>query len=491
MKAAIAAMLLICFMGLMFGSVASAQGPNVDWCSGYETLLCPTGEAHAIIQTTDGHFVAAGWGRIYFDARPDDHLRIFVVKVDSTGDTLWTRSQEIDSLNLQAWTIEETHDGGFILGASGYIGLSPGGLGIRYLLKLNQSGEVVFLRNCGTSAYGWNPVVACAAGDDGYFLAGTGQSDSLVLLRTDADGVIIWQRSYYMAGTVDVRATTLSGEGDLTLVGSSGADAFMMQVDDSGSVQWSRCYRGLGYRSLFDVTATPDGYFVAAGADGNGITWNHALVIKTDSTGDTLWTRIFAGASPQRLKAVSVSADTGYVVAGSLSSIRYEFVDTCGLLMKLDPQGSTLWTQAYPCGDFGAGFGALDVIQAGDSSFVLAGGINWGLETSFALMKTEPDRSVPVSPQRAGEIPEHYRISAFPNPFNPVTTLSFTLPRAGTVRLAVHDLLGREVRRLTDEVFAAGAHAIRFDGADLPSGLYFATLRSGEFTATQKLLLLK
>lgn len=84
-----------------------------------------------------------------------------------------------------------------------------------------------------------------------------------------------------------------------------------------------------------------------------------------------------------------------------------------------------------------------------------------------------------------------FHLIATPNPFNPYTTISFALPHPAHARLTVYDVLGREVRVLANDNFAPGEHRLRFDGSDLPSGIYFARLQSGEFVATQKLLLLK
>jgi len=88
-------------------------------------------------------------------------------------------------------------------------------------------------------------------------------------------------------------------------------------------------------------------------------------------------------------------------------------------------------------------------------------------------------------------IPESPSLLAFPNPFNPTTTLSFSLPHEARTRIAVFDLLGREVAVLADEMFTAGEHRVMFNGSALPSGLYFARLQSGDLAATHKLLLLK
>jgi hypothetical protein len=87
--------------------------------------------------------------------------------------------------------------------------------------------------------------------------------------------------------------------------------------------------------------------------------------------------------------------------------------------------------------------------------------------------------------------PSSFNLSSFPNPFNPTTTLAFSLPQTGQVKVVVYDLLGREVAVLAERVFEAGEQRLRFDGSALPSGLYFARLQSGPISVTQKLLLLK
>jgi len=78
-----------------------------------------------------------------------------------------------------------------------------------------------------------------------------------------------------------------------------------------------------------------------------------------------------------------------------------------------------------------------------------------------------------------------------PSPFNPSTSLRFDLPAPAHVRLEVFDTAGRLIRTLVEERRQAGSHAVTFDGSGLPSGLYFARLTAGDYTQTQKLVLLK
>jgi hypothetical protein len=82
-------------------------------------------------------------------------------------------------------------------------------------------------------------------------------------------------------------------------------------------------------------------------------------------------------------------------------------------------------------------------------------------------------------------------LTNYPNPFNPRTTIKYELPKASDVRLAVYDLLGREVSVLVNEGKDAGVHEVRFDGSGLASGVYFYKLTAGSNVKTRKLIVSK
>lgn len=90
-------------------------------------------------------------------------------------------------------------------------------------------------------------------------------------------------------------------------------------------------------------------------------------------------------------------------------------------------------------------------------------------------------------------IPDRFTLNqAYPNPFNPSTTISFTIAEAGNVSLKVYDLMGREVRNVVDNSFKAqGSYSFKVDMNDLSSGVYFYTLRQGNNIQTKKMMLLK
>jgi photosystem II stability/assembly factor-like uncharacterized protein len=91
-----------------------------------------------------------------------------------------------------------------------------------------------------------------------------------------------------------------------------------------------------------------------------------------------------------------------------------------------------------------------------------------------------------------GTIPIEYLLQQnYPNPFNPVTTIHYGLPRASLVVIKLFDNLGQELRLLVNEQQDPGYHEVRFDGANLPSGVYFYRMQAGSFVETKKLLLVR
>jgi len=84
-------------------------------------------------------------------------------------------------------------------------------------------------------------------------------------------------------------------------------------------------------------------------------------------------------------------------------------------------------------------------------------------------------------------------LNNYPNPFNPSTTIEFSLPQVSTVSIRVYDVLGREVAVLLNEYISAGAGSVRFDASQyhIASGVYFYRIQAGSFVQTKKMILMQ
>jgi hypothetical protein len=130
----------------------------------------------------------------------------------------------------------------------------------------------------------------------------------------------------------------------------------------------------------------------------------------------------------------------------------------------------------------------------------------WNDVANIAYQAANPyDRlvNVEMAPQfwvdvkQLNGLPESYSLSQnYPNPFNPTTTINFSIPKSGAVKLIVYNMLGQQIRTLVDKVAIAGNMSATWDGKDsrgmtVSSGIYLYRLTAGSFTAAHKMILLK
>ena len=110
---------------------------------------------------------------------------------------------------------------------------------------------------------------------------------------------------------------------------------------------------------------------------------------------------------------------------------------------------------------------------------------------------SDVDFGIDVTPtsgieKNKNSVPVSYKLEQnYPNPFNPSTTIRYSIPKAGDVEITVHDVLGKEIILLENGYKQPGSFSVDFNATDLSSGMYFYTIKSGNFTETKKMTLIK
>jgi uncharacterized delta-60 repeat protein len=447
-------------------------------------------EAYSVQQTADGGYVVAGYTASFGVGEWD----LYLVKTDSQGDTLWTRTYGWIGFD-GARSVQQTTDGGYIV--AGYTWSFGAGYDDFYLVKTDSQGRYLWSRTYGGTGY--EEAYSCRrTTDGGYVLAGytdsfgAGSTD-FYLVKTDSLGDTLWTRTYGGSSWDVAYSVQQTSDGGYVVAGytrSFGAgdlDFYLVKTDGEGDTLWTRTYGGSHEDWARSVEQTSDGGYVVAGHTHSFGGGEHFYVVKTNGQGDTLWTRTYGGGTAAKASAVQQTDDEGYIVAGgSLSSAAgsWDFY-----LVKTDSLGDTLWTRTY--GGTGTDE-AYSVQQTADGGYVLAGYTeSYGAgEADFYVVKTGPDIS-PAAPT-ISPFPSGYQLHAnYPNPFNSLTTIRYDVGRTGPVSVKVFDLLGREVTTLVQGIIPAGSYTVTWDAGDLPSGLYLCRMNAGEFTQTKKMVLLK
>jgi len=92
----------------------------------------------------------------------------------------------------------------------------------------------------------------------------------------------------------------------------------------------------------------------------------------------------------------------------------------------------------------------------------------------------------------ASSAPREFKLGQnYPNPFNPSTTISFELPGASQISLKIHNSAGQHVATLLEDDLTAGNYQFQWNSQNLPSGIYYYTLKSRSFSQTKRMILLK
>jgi hypothetical protein len=151
--------------------------------------------------------------------------------------------------------------------------------------------------------------------------------------------------------------------------GAGGRDIYLVKLDSSGNVQWTKTIGGSSYDEAWSIIQSSDGGYVVAGETrsfgaGNG----DIYVVKLDSSGNVIWTKTIGGSDWDEAYSIIQSSDGGYVVAGETRSFGAGNGDI--YVVKLDSSGNVIWTKTIGGSDWDE---ALSIIQSSDGGYVVAG----------------------------------------------------------------------------------------------------------------------
>lgn len=308
-----------------------------------------------------------------------------------------------------------------------------------------------------------------------------------------SDGGQSWEA--YSTGLPAGAITGLAVLGDSIYAGTGGSGVYVRRL--SSSTSWSAYNEGL---SVFGVNSI--------GTSGNHLTAGIALYFYVRPQGGAQWTEVYLNSPPaQRLvfetlplgSYLFAGTDDG-VYRGDLNAQNWEKIDIAGLpgrdVEALAADGARLYAGVrfnlehfiWYTDDFGQNWNiqAHEFVELFD--LVMTAGRLWAARLDgLWYLDVGTDVKEPKS-----QLPTDFQLGQnHPNPFNPATTISFTLPASGPVELKVYDVLGRKVRTLVAGSKKAGTHSVRFDADGLPSGVYFYQLRAGKYESTRKMILIK
>ncbi|MFX1517309.1 MAG: hypothetical protein ACFFC6_13480 [Promethearchaeota archaeon] len=297
--------------------------------------------AYSLIQTSVDGFILAGFTRSDGAGNSDS----WRVKTDANGEMLWNRTYGGPE-NDKARTVIQTNDGGFLVVGSTF--------------SYGNGGEDVWL------------------------------------IKTDSNGLVLWNRTYGGTHLDIVRSMIQTIDGgfvlagftikwlDLAGLGNGGADIWIMKIDTRGNLQWNHTYHGGKDERIYSIIQTLEGGFALAGrttvtGDFNSEIW----LVKTDAFGQIEWNQTYQGVEDEWVYSLIQTSDKGFILAG-INQTQFSSESDI-VILKTNAYGNVIWSKTYGNGG-SSNECTYNLLQTPDGGFAFAGYIKlYGTSRSDVL----------------------------------------------------------------------------------------------------------
>jgi len=345
---------------------------------------------NSVQQTTDGGYIITGYTGSFGNGSTD----IWLIKTDSQGDTLWAQTFGGGG-DEEGSSVQQTVDGGYII--IGHTRSFGAGNADVYLIKTDISGVLQWLQTFGGNASDHGNSVEQTT-DGGYIICGRTESfgnggKDVYLIKTDGNGVEQWTQTF--GGSSDdegasVQQTTDGGYiicGLTESFGNGYEDIWLIKTDSQGDSLWTKTFGGSDSDEGFSVQQTTDGGYVVTGYTESTANGNRNInLIKTDGSGNLQWEQKFGGNLPTAGVSVRQTTDGGYIVSGDGFAVGTASYDV--YLIKTDATGLLQWQQTF--GGNNEAFGK-SVQQTSDGGYIITGGWSYvpNGQTDLYLIKVD------------------------------------------------------------------------------------------------------
>lgn len=419
----------------------------------------------------------------------------WLLKIDEQGDTLWT-SYPSGFMGGAAYSVAETSDGGYIL--AGYQAATDDGKYHLALVKISSTGEEIWARLDGYwfphDSTGGIGLSVDETSDGGYILTGYrkpfifGEITDLWLIKTDSAGELEWSKTHGAENPDWGECVHQTSDGGYIIAGYTSTDwsYMVLKTDENGDTLWTSGMPDWWYGQAYSVCPTSDGGYMAAGyvfpfEDGK----HHLYLLKMNSSGDTLWSRMDMGWLSEygggEARCVQETSDGGFIVAGYTAEWHDEIDDLW--LVKTDPSGDTLWTRIYGGADEDMG---NCVNQTADGGYIVTGATRSFGAVGYDLWLLRTDANgdtlgIVEEPVVSG-VSSWYVL----NPVGQRIVLQYSNCPHG-FHAEIFDATGRKV----DDIHAAEASGTLTWGGKQRPGVYFVRPTSLQQTVTKKVVLIQ
>jgi len=376
---------------LIFQSSGNLKGqePGILWTRHFGGL--DEEGVSSLIETYDSGYMICGFSRSF----DQDNENVWMLKTNNNGDSLWSTSYGNQLVPERGISIVRTHDDRFAIlaekGSGTFNRFFP------WLIKTDTQGDTIWTKKY--TQFGEILVICMQQTTDGGFVILCNDPDNtndILLIKTDPKGDINWysyfgheyeDRGYYVTQTSD-NGYVLCGKADITPVAGAGYEIYVVKTDSSGDSLWTKTFNLSNYDIAKYIRETPDSSLVLTGVIGPMDDAGFAAKLNAD--GELSWIKNMSGGQHQAFECVGITKKNNYLLTGYFYPFNYTSNKYSEIwIVKTDNKGNTLWTKTI--GDSSYDFGKVG-FQDSDGNYIVASTFSKEpFNRDFHLMKIEGD----------------------------------------------------------------------------------------------------
>ncbi len=433
-------------------------------------------EAFNVINTTDGYCLVVGYTSSYSNYT-NDNGNFFILKISQSGDLIWSRAFGGSGTDIARNVIETSDNNYLVFGTTNSLGAGYDDI---YLLKISSTGNYLWSKSLGASECEL-PTDAIELGDKGIIFTGKTSSFSLggyvpFILKTDSIGNFLWVKTYDIPGSYSPKNITSNDlikgySNDILFVGSKGlgsgvgdAQHYVIDIDTLGNLNWAKAYwMNSGNSEAYSIEKANSNGFIIGGWMGN----YYPALLRIDAIGQRLWSWVYETPTSsyyygKGYRTVTAS-DGGFVTAG----MWYTTGDTLAFLFKTDANGVYSCSYTNPTSStsgtitvniasqtFSTNMTNLTTINTCETHFAPYNYVSYCTTTSLTENENESDFEI------------------FPNPFN--DKLNIHSNKNEVSEIILYDITSRKIitKKFTNE--------ISLNTEQFSKGIYIYEIKSGD-----------
>ena len=478
-------------------------GGSVGYLNGYVCFATVKYSSSGFQQWASTYFGQNTGGRGVFDLALDNNGNVFItgktwtsgqnfnwctIKYSAAGVQEWVQIYD-DSLNGEDLSEKIGVDNAGNIYVSGYCEIASGG-GLSFVtIKYSTDGRQLWVRKYPVPT--GDAYVNGLLIDDSCNIYITGEHTGRALtIKYDSSGTDLWRQlgPGFPNGFATSNSMALDRFHNVYIAGENAANYrvnyFTIKYSTSGVQQWMREFNIDTTQPSWNignciVVDSSDNIYV------NGSTWLNAsdpmkyCTIKYSNSGNLLWVRRDSTHLAGQDTYMAIDRDGFVYVGGEGCPVAVgRCQDDRQTVIKYDSSGNKQWQISGNRSQF-----HNFLLDKNFNIYITSGGNKLFIEKYSQLVGVK---------SRNSRVPNIFKLfQNYPNPFNPSTIINYTIPKSGFVKLSIYNVLGQLMKTIVNENEEAGYHTVRFEAANLSSGIYFYRMDSGDYREIKKMTICK